>query len=198
MDDIEAAFAAIRPEDFFRATSARWTTKYNDLPATRRPRGVAGRSHFNDFVEGMLGISRSMSRHPTNHFHSFAIIHSPTEQRNFGIENDETVPDFARRLTRESHAMEGTWLFTAVMARGRSYIGEPQPAIDATNQDEIDQALEDGILLPAICWTAALREPGDSFDRGGMLYVDRLGSITSEVEGQLDPQINLFHTVLEG
>jgi hypothetical protein len=198
LDDIEAAFADITPEDFIRDTSAIWTTRYQELPERNRPNGTSGRKHFNDFVEAMLKVCRVSSTTKPEGFRSFSVIHNAEQQRIFHVDDDETFPDFADRLTRESRAIHGTWIFTAILSQGRTYTDEAPPPIDTSVLEEIQRALDNGEVQPGICWSATMREGTTVFNRGGILYLDQNGRITSEVEGDLDPESNLFGSVLEG
>lgn len=196
-DDIEAIFASITPEDFIRSTSALWTQRYADLPdAHRNIIGVTGQDNFNHFVGAMLAVCRDAAARSVG-FHTFAVIHNIEMQRRFVPDADETLSDFAARLTRESQSVGATWLFTAVLSQGRVCEDTPAP-IDTSDLTEIERALADGRLSRGICWTAALREVDSSHDRGGIMWVDDCtGEITGEVEGELDTSTNLFQHVLD-
>lgn len=191
MDEISEAFRDVSVADFVRPTSAVAEQAYgNDF--TEVTRGV---THWNNFVDGLLLVSRSSAAKP-GEFQPWAVLHSPTVQRTFVPDGDETVTQFATRLKREAEDMQATWFFTAILSCGRAYNSEDSPPnIDPDNEDELQEALDRGEIEVAICWYAEMHEKSKQQHRAGIIgFTD--GVPNQGIEGDIDAEKNPFHWVL--
>lgn len=191
-DEIAKAFADIKPEDFFRDTSAQDRITYTHEHAHL----TTGINHFNGFVDAH--VQRSKEQTYSEHgFHAFSTLHNPTEQRHFHPDDDETAHQYAERLAREAKDMQATWFFTAMLAPGRAYSGdEVPPDIDADNPQELAAAIESGVLRLSICWYAQDDEESPPFRRSGIITLDSDGHPESSIEGEIDADSNPFHYVM--
>lgn len=193
MDEISAAFAMLRPEDLIRGSSY---TDHTPHSAERIQTGnTQGLRSFSIWVNSHLSaINMAAEQHPPT---SFAVMSNGFYERWFRPEGDETVDMYATRLRREAQTMEATWFFNAMVAPGAYHEpehGDVEP-VDADDENDVRQALETGRLTMSVCWYAAIDEPDDTFERGGVIpIVD--GELVQGVEGYLDPEQNAFSGVL--
>lgn len=188
-DEIAQAFETISVEDFLRDTSAMGTIKYTP----EQERFTTGRNNFMGFVDAQ--ILRCHERAEGPGFHAFSTLHSRSEQRHYHPDDDETAPQYAKRLAREAQEMHATWFFTAMLAPGRAYDpdqGEP-PDIDPDDPEQLQEALASGLVHLSICWFAESTD--DNLIRSGIIILDD-GKPVHSVEGQIDPEANPFQYVL--
>ena len=198
MDDITEAFANISVEDFLRTTSAIKTHEYEPDFAAQYGDGVNNWKGWTDML-----VESCVSDLQNEEFAAFAVLHNPRAQRFFKPDDDETAFDFANRLNREALDMEATWIFSAMFVPGRTYSeDEVPPVVDADNRDELQRALEEGVLHMGICWFS--RGVCDEIVKGVKPVVEEAGMITynqdtEEIEqtrGAIEPEHNPFHNVL--
>lgn len=182
-------FEDIRPEDFFRETSAVQTIR---VPGRVRSLGLDKSDvGFEKFIRDQLTQCRIDARQD-NDFIPRAILANSDEWRIFHGEDDEVPADFARRLSREANAMNAHWMFIAIVSPARAVLpGQTEPPpIDPDNADAIFAALQSGELSYGVCWTAASVSNGPLEYRGGIIYLNDDGKPGDEVEGEMDENMD--------
>lgn len=186
-DHIANMFENIRPEDFFRETSA---VKTETIQAVSRNLGLhASELGFELFVRAQLDRCREEAS--TGEFIPQAVLANSDEYRFFHGEDDEVPADFARRLQREAKTMNAYRMFVAIVSPARAILpGQtPPPLIDPDDMDAVREALVSGELRFGVCWTAANGHGADIDYRGGIVYLDDDGNPTDEVQGDMDPDV---------
>lgn len=182
-------FENIRPEDFFRDTSA---VEIVTVPARMKSlRLNTSNVGYEKFVNDQMTQAR-IDAQQDEHFTPRAVLANSDEWRIFHGEDDEVPADFARRLNREATAMNAHWMFIALISPARAILpGQTEPPpIDPDDTDAIVAALRDGQLSYGICWTAGSVANGPLEYRGGIIYLDDHGKPGNEVEGQMDQDMD--------
>ena len=179
-------FENIRPEDFFRETSA---VKTEAIPeAVKKLRLPSTDLGFQVFIRQQLDRCRAEASE--GEFTPQAVLANTDEYRYFHGEDDEVPADFARRLQREAKQMNAHRAFVALVAPARALMpGQAAPEIDPDDLESVSEALISGALQLGVCWTASsFNEAGQSY-MGGIIYLDDLGMPAGEVSGDMDPDI---------
>lgn len=182
-------FENIRPEDFFRETSAvEQQTVPEKVKALLLHTSEVG---FEAFLESRLGDCRAESSR-SGDVAPHAWLASSDVHRKFVGEDDETPGDFARRLQREAEQMGAHWSFVAMVSPARVILpGQTAPPdIDSDDTDAVNAALESGELSLGVCWTAASKTSGEVVVRGGIIYLDDHGHPLGEVQGDMDEDLD--------
>lgn len=182
-------FENIKPEDFFRETSAVLRKTVPDkVKALSLHTSEVG---FEAFLRSRLDDCRAEASRDSD-VEPQAWLASSDEHRKFLGEDDETPGDFARRLQREAEQMDAHWSFVAMVSPARVILpGQTAPPdVDSDDADAVAAALESGELSLGICWTAASKTSGEVIVRGGIIYLDEDGHPTSEVHGDMDKDLD--------
>lgn len=192
-DEISGMFADISIADFVRESSAVSEHHYTELERTR----VQGEEGFDSFVDQLLGTTRTAASVAPFHFQAFSVLHAPDRHRVFVPDDDETVLDYRERLRREAKRMEATWLYTVMLAPGRSYDSDENvESIDPNDAKELGAALRSGALSLCLCWFAEMIEQDETKQRAGIIHLSDRGVPGESVEGEVDEDKNPFHHVL--
>jgi hypothetical protein len=185
-DEITKMFDDIRPEDFFRETSAVQTVR---VPGRVRQLGLdKSNVGFEKFIRDQLTQCRIDAHQSQEFFTPRAVLANSDEWRIFHGEDDEVPADFAQRLKREAAQMNAHWSFVAMVSPARAILpGQTEPPpIDPDDADAVFNALQDGALQYGVCWTAGNVTNGPLEYRGGIIYLDDDGKPGNEVEGAMD------------
>lgn len=183
-DGIDGIFDHITPDDFARETSALETIERAGIGATA----------FNAFVDEQVRGIRTSYIASSGNVDPIAIIVSPTIQRVFAADDDESLNDFVARIHREAKQIGAIWTFVGKKTLvGTKLTSGPLP--DLNDPEAVDDALAEGILSVGMMWYADRRE--------GELREHRTGSMPEVAKGRLgegvvnDQGVPIFATILD-
>lgn len=175
-DDISALFDDVKPEDFFRATSAVASEEYLDV--------INGKVEFEAFVAKNIENSRLTYDDDPDEFDPVAVLHCPSGTRVFLPDEDETNEMYMSRLQREAVEFEATWFFIAMVC----------PAAVCTDRDEA--AAGNYVMQDALNWYAEAREPRFNQIRQGIVTIKADKQSGEMLEGTPEGASYLFRSVL--
>lgn len=106
-DDLTGIFDHLEPEDFIITTTA--------VDATLGD--YVGRDRFERFITEQLHAVRIGFTASDGQLNPLGVLASPTIQRVFTPDDDETLGDFLQRIKRESDLIQAHWFFFAMQTR---------------------------------------------------------------------------------
>lgn len=187
-DDLTNIFEHLTPEDFVTET-----TSMEDLERTNE-----GAESFNAFVDEQLRMLRTAYIAAEGSLNPIAIIASPTVQRIFAAEDDESLGQYVARVAREAKRIGAIWTFvskkTLVASQEAEYDGSPQP--DVNDPEEVQEAVATGAMVVGVMWYAERREGDDQHHRIGIMLDEHGRRLGKAIEGSEVQGVPLFAQIL--
>lgn len=186
-DEFTGIFDNLTPGDFDRETSAIDTSVLDT--------GTLGDT-FNTWLQPLIDITWQKALQD-DHLDAFAVLASDNTQRIFSSDADETVDHWAARLHREAVNMQATWFFLAMTSPARSFQDGDDVAHISPTTEQIEAALDAGVLDLAVCWVAVRDDSAGSEKLAGMIRLNEMGLPLDMVRGEFTAD-NPFAGVLGG
>lgn len=187
-DDLTDIFEHLTPEDFVTET-----TSMEDLA-----RANEGAEAFGAFVDEQLRMLRTAYIAAEGQLNPIAIIASPTVQRIFAAEDDESLGQYVARVAREAKRIGAIWTFiskkTLVASHETEYDGSPQP--DVNDPEEVQAAVATGAMVLGVMWYAERREGNEHQHRIGIMLDEHGRRLGKSVEGSDVQGVPLFAQIL--
>jgi hypothetical protein len=187
-DNLTGIFDHLDPGDFERTSSAVHEESRRKLADTE----------FDQFVQTQLRAVRHAFAGADGRMNPIAILTSPTVERMFAPEDDETMGQYIDRLAREAHLIGANWLFIS----HRTSVGilmTPEGADVPVADDPkmMAEAVARGEAQEAVYWYAENCSATETLRRHGFLTIvgTHLGQL---VEGEADQKVKLFGRILDG
>lgn len=171
-DSYEGIFEHLTPDDFARDTSA----------VEQDENRVNGLEAFNAFVDEQIRMLRTAYIAASGDLDPIAIIASPTVQRMFTPDDDESNQAWVDRVAHEARLIRANWTFVGKKAP----VAVVPPSEDGQVRDSMDktlaqQAIAAGTVKIGMMFYAEYREDGERFHRLGQMAEvapHRLGPVT--------------------
>lgn len=161
-DEYHGIFDDVNPEDFFSQTTA-----YQEVSRTNKTLDA-----FNGFVDEMLRAVQMAYAMAEGEISAVAVLANDETMRFYVPVDEETVQNYIDRLHEEAEQMNACWFFLARATRVGSHLVTRDDMHDATNDQVIEDAAEEGALQDGLFWYAERREDehqtrmGIYFDNG--------------------------------
>jgi len=185
-DEFSGIFDHLDPEDFTLTTSA-----VDEV--SRENKGIDA---FNAFVDEQLRAVRMAYKAAEGVINPIAILASPAKQRMFTPEADEDMGQYVKRLNREAKAMGATWVFISRKTLVGSRMVSPDQLRDVNDPDEVQKAIEDGLLVTGLIWFAERREGDERHRRHGVIESNANHQLKEPSEGSEEQALPLFDRIL--
>lgn len=172
---------SVRADEFNRSSAQRIVNE-----------GYAGSAGFLKFTKRRHAqVCEEFEEHEGN-VNPIVFLANGREERVFLPDSDETNRQFFARMHREATAMGATMVFSAMVL----YAANTLLDFDATDAEQVRQAIERGDVARRFGWYAEHQEYGTSLRRSGIYEIDG-GKLGEHEVG--DPQnAPLFHGILNG
>lgn len=184
-DQYDGIFDHLRPEDFAITTTASLSKD-----------GAFTPEQFSEFVEEQLHAVRWGFVVSDGQIIPVGVLASPTVQRVFVPDDDETLGDFLQRIKREADLIGAQWFFFAMESQSKTFKAsdldvdpENPPAPDSAEMQAALRAAGGEGVVEVIMWYAeAVGAHPET--RGGLIPING-SKLQPEYSQEIDPVENL-------
>jgi hypothetical protein len=156
-DELAGIFDDLSPEDFNVETTA-----IEEISRTNE-----GVDAFNSFVDEQMRAYRVAWVANHGRANPIAVLASPTMQRVFTPDAEETLGEYVKRLHREAIRMEAIWIFSARKTIVGSFMADEDT--DIGDPEVIAEAMAAGKASEGVEWFAERREGDENHQRFGIM-----------------------------
>lgn len=182
-DDFTGIFDHLSPDDFNLETSA-----VDENPGVYR-----GPHAFSTFVDQQLRAVRLAFAAADGEINPVAVLVSPTVERVFAPDDDETLGQYLDRLSNEARTVGATWFFISKKTVAGVFSSNEHP--DVNSPEAMQAAIDEGTAKLNVLWYAERREGDERHHRHGLLEIvgNKLGQM---YEGPAEQGLTAFERVL--
>lgn len=184
-DEYNGIFDHLNPDDFVRETSA----------VDEVPRVNVGVEKFNQFVDEQLRAVRFAYLASDGQINPIAVVASPTVQRMFAPDDDETLGQYLQRLHREANLIGARWLFISK----QTLVGSQEtPASQMKDVNDPESVGDESALTEGVYWYAERREGDERHHRHGIIPELAGRNVLGEMtEGPQEQTVPMFAKILD-